>query len=98
MNDKLDDRKIFIWRGPEDANRLTDAVAEKLVTELFNVDGSLFWLDAGRLVPANKNVLRDLITRHFVSVRLANHGTIDAPRWEYDYFSFDFRPEADTSE
>jgi hypothetical protein len=50
-----------------------------------------------RLVPVDKNVLREIITRHIVSIRLVNCGTVDAPRWEGEYYSFDFPLVADTS-
>jgi hypothetical protein len=66
-------------------NRFADAIAEKLAAELFDVNGSLFWLEAGG--PAS---LHNLITQHFVSIRLG--GTVDKPNGEIEYFSFEFPP------
>ena len=79
MKEAPDGRRIFIWRDkePVEANisRLADAIAERLVAELFDVNGGLFWLEAGGLVSVAN--LRDLITQHFVSIRLG--GTVDKP-------------------
>ena len=43
---------------------------EKTQTELLNVDGSLFQFTEGRLIAINKDILRDVIARHIVSLRL----------------------------
>jgi hypothetical protein len=94
MKEAPDNRRIFIWRDqePVEANidRFADVIVEKLAAELFDVNGSLFWLEAGGL--AN---LRDLITRHFVSIRLG--GTVDKPNGEIEYFSFEFPLVAKTN-
>jgi hypothetical protein len=91
MNDtKLNDRRIFLWHGKnptEDANRLTDAVAEAAIAELFELNGGLFWLDKGRLVPVNKDVLRNIIARHIVAMRLVNRG---GDKWESEFYPFEF--------
>jgi sRNA-binding carbon storage regulator CsrA len=93
MKNAPDGRRIFVWRGPGDTNRLADAVAEEAVAELFEVDRSLVWLNAGRHAPAHVNVLREIITRKIKSVRLVNRGTTDAPRWEVEDFSLDLPVE-----
>jgi hypothetical protein len=94
-----DKRKfIFIWRGPQDVDRLADAIAEKTQTELFNVDRGLHHLTEGRLVAVNKDILRDIIARHIGSLRLVNRGSTNNPVWELEYFNFDFPVVADTSE
>ena len=93
-------RRLHVWRGrvlKEDTDRLSEAVAEKAGAELFNLNGSLVWLNEGQPVRADKNVLREIITRHIVSIRLVNRGTTDVPRWESEYYSFDFPLGADTS-
>jgi hypothetical protein len=107
MNDRteLNGRRPFVWLGQDptkDTNRLTDAVAEATVMELFNVNGSLFQLvpcegGRGRLVAVNKDVMRDIITRHIAGVRLLNHGSTAAPIWKVELYSFDFPLVADTS-
>jgi hypothetical protein len=99
-----DDRhaqNFFVARqeSAEDANRLADAVAEETTTELFEVDGSLVWLDprAGggdQPVAVYKDILRNIITQHIVSVRLVNRGM----RWECERFSFNFPPGKNASE
>jgi hypothetical protein len=61
--------------GPQDTARLADTVAEKTQTELFNVNRSLFRLTEGRLIAVNKDVLRDIIARHIVSLRLVNRAS-----------------------
>jgi hypothetical protein len=86
MTKAPDGRGIFVWRGAEDTNRFAEAVAEKLVTALFNVNGQLHWLTDGEPIAVGKNVLHEIITKHFVSVQLASHG----PAPEVEYFSFDF--------
>jgi len=94
-----DERKtVFIWRGPRDVDRLADAIAEKTQTELFNVDRGLCHLTEGRLVAVNKDILRDIITRHIGSLRLVNRASTNDPVWELEYFNFDFPIVADTSE
>jgi hypothetical protein len=92
-----DGRRIFVWHGKnpaEDANRLTNAVAEAAIAELFELNGGLFWLDKGRLVPANKDVLRNIIARHIVAVRLVDHG---GDKWESEFYPFEFPVTADVS-
>ena len=70
MNDK---RTIFIFQGRvEDVRRLTEAIADKLVLELFNLDGRLYWLsESGQLTAVSRKLLQELIARHFISIRLA---------------------------
>ena len=84
------DKEVFIWRNAEDSSRFVDAIAQKLVTELFNVNSSLTWLDAGKDVPVNKTILHQLINKHFVSVRLTD-------QLVPEYFSFDFPNTPDAS-
>lgn len=93
MKEAPDGRKIFLWRGPEATNRLTDAIAEAAIAELFNVNGVLVWLNEGQPVPVNKGVLREVITRHIVSVRLVDRES----SWKVEYFSFAFSITADVS-
>jgi hypothetical protein len=97
MIDELNGRRIFVWRGPEDTNRLADVVAEVAARELFDVNRSLVWLTEGQTVPCNINILREVIGRHIVSLRLVNRGTTDAPTWNLEYRPFDFPRVADTS-
>jgi hypothetical protein len=94
MKTAPDGRRIFVWRCPEDTNRFAGAIAEKLVAELFTIDGSLFWFDAGKAIPVNKDVLHTLVTKHFVSIRLVNRG---GDSWERETYSFEFPVVADTS-
>jgi hypothetical protein len=97
MNDELGSRRIFLWQGQnptEDANRLTAAVAELAIAELFELNGGLFWLDKGRLVPVNKDVLREIIARHIVAMRLVDRG---GDKWESEFYPFDFPITADAS-
>ena len=55
------DRRIFIWRNSVDptaeTNRLADAIAEKAMTELFELQGSLVWLRNGKV---DRVALKDL--------------------------------------
>jgi len=51
------------------------------------LNGILVHLGEGRVIPVNRNVLRDLITRHIASVRLVNRGD---GKWEVEYYSFEF--------
>ena len=59
---------------------------------------SLFRLTGGRLIAVNKDVLRDIIARHIVSLRLVNRTSTNDPHWEIENFSFEFPIVADTSE
>ena len=61
------------------------------------MDRSLYRLTEGRLIAINKDVLRDIITRHIVSLRLVNRASSNDPLWELEYFTFDFPIVADTS-
>jgi hypothetical protein len=93
-----DGRRIFVWHGRdlvEDTKRLTDVVAEAAVMELFTLNGSLVCLNEGQPVPVNKDVLREIITRHVVPVRLVSCDDDDI--WEPEFYSFDFSITADTS-
>jgi hypothetical protein len=83
---------------PQDTARLADTIAEKTQTELFNVDGSLFQFTEGRLIAINKDILRNVIARHIVSLRLVNRASTNDPHWEIEYDSFEFPIVADTSE
>ena len=96
MNDntQLNDKKVFLWHGPEDQNRLTAAIAEVAIAELFNMNGGLVWFNEGRAVPVNKDVLREIITRHLVSVRLVSRGEFGLKR---EFYTFAFPVTADAS-
>jgi hypothetical protein len=94
-----DQRRLHLWRDQDlnaDTNALADAVAESDV-DLFNLDGRLFWLTEGTLVPVSKNLLLDIITKHVATVRLVNRGSAEKPIWEREFCSFNFAPGADTS-
>jgi hypothetical protein len=96
MNDKLNDRRIFKWHGrnlAEDTSRLTDAIAESCIAEVFELNGSLVWFNDGQPVPISRTLLREIIALHIVSIRLVNLG----PRWQVEYYAFDFPQGADTS-
>jgi hypothetical protein len=68
--------------------------AARTQAELFSQDGQLVQLREGRLVAINKEGLRAIVAKHIRSVRLINRGSADAPRWEREYFEFDFPPAA----
>jgi hypothetical protein len=73
MSHTPDDRKKFIWHGrnrTEDINKLADTIAEAAIAELFNLAKELVTIDAGQLVPVNKDMLREIIARHVASIRL----------------------------
>jgi hypothetical protein len=94
MNEKAPDtREVFLWRGrDDDLTRLTEVVAAKTKTELFNEDGQLVRLHGGRLVPVNKEGMREIVTRHVKTLRPVNRGTDSEPHWEVDFYSFGFPP------
>jgi hypothetical protein len=93
MNDDLDGRTVFLWHGPEDINRLTAVVAQAAVTELFNVNRELVWLNGSKPVAVNKDILRTIIARHIVSLRLVSRGEFGLER---EFYEFDFPLVADT--
>jgi hypothetical protein len=63
---------IFNNRGRDDTEHLANAVASRLVTSLFCLDGRLHWLsEDGRLTAMSRRLLAELISRNFVTVRLA---------------------------
>jgi hypothetical protein len=81
-----DTRRIFLWRGPNDAARLADLVAETLIMELFSRDGALVELDEGQFKNVSKDAMVELIGERIASVRL----TQGTSGWESEIFSFDF--------
>jgi hypothetical protein len=93
MTNALDGRTVFLWRCPEDTNALTEAVAAAAVTELFNVNRELIWLNGSKPVPVNKDILRTIIARHIVSLRLVGRGEFGLER---EFYAFDFPVTADT--
>jgi hypothetical protein len=94
MNEKAPEtREVFVWYGRDgDQSRLTAVIARRAITELFNEDGQLVRLHAGRLVPVNKEDMREIITRHVKTLRPVNRGTDSEPQWEVDFYSFGFPP------
>jgi hypothetical protein len=92
MTDAYDGQTVFLWHGPEDASRLTAVVAQAAVTELFNVNRELIWLNGSKPVPVNKDVLRAIIARHIVSLRLVGRGEFGLER---EFYAFDFPVTAD---
>jgi hypothetical protein len=91
MNDstQLNGRQIFVWRGldpDDDTNRLIEAIAEKAITRLFNLDGGLVLFSDGQTIPVTRVILHEIITKIIAGVRLVAHaGTL-----KLEYFSFDF--------
>jgi hypothetical protein len=94
MNEKASDtREVFIWHGrDDDQSRLTAVIARNAITELFNEDGQLVRLHAGRLVPVNKQAMHEIVTKHVRSMRLVNRGTDSEPQWEADFYTLEFPP------
>jgi hypothetical protein len=92
MSFSPDGRRVFVWRGEGDTNRLAEAVADHAVTELFFVDGNLVRLDpsGGRPIPVGRNTLHEFVARHVVTVRLGSDGQVE-------YHPFTFPPRADLS-
>jgi hypothetical protein len=66
-----DSREVFIFhgRGRADIEALAAAIARRYVRELFTED-RLYLLDAGRLVPLSRDILRALVSRAFCSLQL----------------------------
>ena len=93
MNDKTDDRKVFIWRGrdrKEDIGLFADAIVASGV-ELFNHSGDLFQLDGatGKLVRVSQNAFRDLVDKHLCGERVVRNGT----GWVREKFTYPFAPK-----
>ena len=65
---------------------MADAVAA--TREIFDHNGQLVWLDAGKLIPVSGAVLRGIIGRRVVTQRLVNHGTPAEPNWTCEYSPF----------
>jgi hypothetical protein len=91
MNEKeLAGRLPFVWRGldpDDDTRRLTDAIAEKAITKLFEIDGSVVLFSAGQTLPVTRPVLHEIITKIIAGVRLveAGDGTL-----KLEFFCFEF--------
>ena len=93
MNDstQLNGRRPFVWRGmDDDSARLTEAVAEKLITRLFATNGSLTLVNEGQPTPVSRALLLKLITTSIAGVRLGGNGTPE-------FYSFEFVPGTDPS-
>jgi hypothetical protein len=87
---QLNGRQPFVWRGldpDDDTNRLIEAIAEKAITRLFNVNGSLVLFSDGQTVPVTRPVLHEIITKIIAGVRLVEAGGT----LKLEYFSFDFQ-------
>jgi hypothetical protein len=74
----------------DDARRLANAIADKAITQLFSMNGSLVLFSEGAVT---RPVLLEIITKTIAGVRLVAHdGTL-----KVEYFSFDFAPGTDPS-
>jgi len=97
-----DGRRIFVWRGKDpvedNARRLTEAVAEAGIAELFEADGALVWHREGQTSGIGRNVMREIVTKFIVTVRLVkNRGSGGTGAEEVEYYPFGFPVGADTS-
>ena len=91
-DDKLKGRRVFSWKGKNpvaDVNAFADAIAE--VADLFNLEGTLVWLNDGELIPVTKILLVKIITKFIARKRIKNIGT----KWAVEYCSFEFPISAD---
>ena len=86
-----DGRTIFIWKGPEDVARLTEAIAALAIAELFDTDEGLVWCNDGETTPVSKDVLREILMANFAGVRLVRRGA----GYEREFYAYAFPPEAD---
>ena len=97
MNEtELAGRHPFVWRGinpDDDTARLTEAIAAKAITKLFNVDGGLVLFSEGKVMPATRPVLHEITTKNIAGVRLVAHGDT----LKVEYFSFGFEIGGDLS-
>lgn len=73
-------REVLILRHGDagDVARLAEALAKRLVTQLWSIDDRLHFLDAGNLIPVSMDVLRALIAQNFTSQMLVER----SGRWE----------------
>jgi len=86
---QLNGRQPFVWRGldpDDDTNRLIEKIAEKAITKLFNLNGSLVLYSDGRTMPVMRPDLHEIITKIIAGVRLVESGGT----LKTEYFSFDF--------
>jgi hypothetical protein len=88
-----DNRTVFVWNGRnprEDAQKLTEVVAQKAIAELFRVDGTLMLLHDGRFVPVNPRAMKAIVAKHVATIHWLNQGTTDDPRWGIEFVQFEF--------
>lgn len=90
-------RTPFVWHGlspDDDTRRLTEAIAEKAITRLFNVNGSVVLCSEGQTLPVTRAVLHEIITKIIAGVRLV---TGDGGTLKVEFYSFGFEIGGDLS-
>jgi hypothetical protein len=88
-----DNRVCFVWNGRnprEDAQRLTQVIAEKAVAELFRVDGALMLLHEGKFVPVNPRTMKAIVAKHVRTIHWINTGPSNDPQWQIEFVQFEF--------
>jgi hypothetical protein len=91
MDDKLNGRRVIIWRDTDpyaDLNALVTAIVES-DADLYNQNGALVWLTGGKLVPVSGAVLGEIIRTFVVTKGVRNVGTSDAPVYERRFVPFE---------
>jgi len=88
VDTELNGRAICVLRNKdprEDLCALADAIVEAV--EILDHGGSLVWLNEGRLVRVNAEVLCEIIRKHVVTEQLVNHGGEQG--WALAYYPFE---------
>jgi hypothetical protein len=85
---------LFVWRSSEttesNTQRLTAAIAPKILGELFNVDGALCRVHDGTPVAINKEDMRGIMNRDIRTPKLIDHGTNGKPKLEATFVPLEF--------
>jgi hypothetical protein len=83
------EREVFVYhgRGAEDPKRLAAAMATKLSKELYAAGGRLYLLSDKKLIVVSRAMLKDLIDRHYCTVRLRPANGPD--EWEPEFGNLD---------
>jgi hypothetical protein len=85
VDTELNGRAVVVLRGDPraDLNAVADAIVAS--AKLRNCNGSLIWLNGGKLIPVSAAVLSEIIPQHVVTERLINRGSTSEPNWVVEY-------------
>jgi hypothetical protein len=96
MNDRNSAFELFKWRESEtpeqNAKRLTETIASKVLGELCSADGSLCYLRDGAPVPVRQREMHEIMNRYIRTPVPVNVGNAHEPKFEMTFEPLSFAP------